>query len=259
MYFKYLKTIYVDFYSIFSMAKFEYVLRFRRTKLGVFWNIFSVILTVLLMSIIWSTIFKIDIFDYLPKLLFGVTIYNFITSNITSSMDLFSGKHSHDIQHLSTKHSLYIFRNLLINIFDYFSYFIIFIFIYFFFDIKINLFSLLSILGLMLIILNCIWMSFFLSFLGARFRDISPLGKVLVGVGMMLTPVLWDKDMLGEYAYYAYINPLTFFVEAIKYPLMGINPGLIPFIGLIIFFIVGNLITKIFIDKNYKKLPFWVN
>ena len=137
MYFKYLKTIYVDFYSIFSMAKFEYVLRFRRTKLGVFWNIFSVILTVLLMSIIWSTIFKIDIFDYLPKLLFGVTIYNFITSNITSSMDLFSGKHSHDIQHLSTKHSLYIFRNLLINIFDYFSYFIIFIFIYFFLILRL--------------------------------------------------------------------------------------------------------------------------
>jgi ABC-type polysaccharide/polyol phosphate export permease len=259
VYYTYLQNLFKNFDIIFSLAKFEYILRFRRTKLGVFWNILSIILTVFLMSIIWSTIFKLSIYDYLPKLLFGFTIYNFVTSNITTSLELFAGKHSHDIQHLNTNRSIYVFRNIFVNIIDYLTYFIIFIFIFIFFDINLNKYSLLFFLGFFLIIFNSIWIAFFLSFLGARFRDITPLAKVIVGVGMMLTPVLWDKSMLGEYALYAYINPLTFFVESVKYPLMGINPGILPFLGLAIFLILGNIITKIFVDKNYKKLPFWVN
>ena len=35
---------------------------------------------------------------------------------------------------------------------------------------------------------------------------------------MLFTPILWDKQMLGEYENFVYLNPLTSFIESIREP-----------------------------------------
>lgn len=248
-----------NFENIFFASKLDYSLRFRRTKLGIFWNILTIILTVSMISLIWSTIFDINFKIYLPNLLFGMTIYNFLAGNIVSSSELVSSKYSEEIQSLETPLSFYIFRHLLSSVFDYLSYFVVFVPILFFLVDNFNYNMFLLFPAYILIILNIIWISFLLSFLGSRFRDIQPLLKTLLGVGMMLTPVLWDKNLLGEYQYFAYLNPLTFFIESVKYPFLGENPGYIPFLGLLLIGILGIVFTAKITNQFYKKLPYWAN
>ena len=142
---------------------------------------------------------------------------------------------------------------------NYLHYIPIILLIYLFLKINVNIYTLLLIPGFILVLLNTLWMSTVMSIIGSRFRDMIPLTEIVMTAGTLITPILWDKSMLGVYANYAYLNPFTFFIEAIKYPFMGINPGIIPYIGLIIFLIIGNLIQYIIIKKFGHRIPYWAS
>ena len=92
--------------QIFELSKFDYLLRFRRTKLGPFWNILTIFITVLLMSLVWSIIFKIDIKEYIPRLMFGFTAFIFISNTITLSVDLISDKYANELKTINISKSL---------------------------------------------------------------------------------------------------------------------------------------------------------
>lgn len=246
-----------NIFQIFELSKFDYLLRFRRTKLGPFWNILTIFITVLLMSLVWSIIFKIDIKEYIPRLMFGFTAFIFISNTITLSVDLISDKYANELKTLNISIYFFIIRQLMVNIFDYLTYTPLFIILYLSTNIDLNYNLFFFIPSFILVILNCFWISSIFSLLGARFRDVIPLTKTIMGVGMILTPVIWDKALLGEYENFAYLNPLTFFVEAIKYPLLGIKPSNIVYIGLILFLFSGYTILH-FLYKKYKiNLKFW--
>ena len=73
----------------------------------------------------------------------------------------------------------------------------------------------------------------------------------------LFTPIFWDKYMLGEYVNYVYLNPLTYFIEAIQYPMLGQNPGYLPFIGLFVFLIIGNILVYFLLKFKGNQVAFW--
>ena len=76
-----------------------------------------------------------------------------------------------------------------------------------------NLNTLLLIPAFILVFLNFLWIATVMSIIGSRFRDIIPLTETLMSVGSLLTPILWDKKMLGPNEIFVYINPLTFLLR----------------------------------------------
>ena len=79
-----------------------------------------------------------------------------------------------------------------------------------------------------------------------------------MGAAFLLTPILWDKERLGEYENFVYLNPLTSMIEAIRDPLMGepVNP-LIYFV-LLISILIGFFICSIFYKYKKKLFNFWL-
>ena len=59
--------------------------KYRRTTLGVGWNFLTLFITVMIMSTIWSLIFKIEFFELFPYIFNGFAIYFFITNSINIS------------------------------------------------------------------------------------------------------------------------------------------------------------------------------
>ena len=58
--------------------------------------------------------------------------------------------------------------------------------------------------------------------LGARYRDIEPTVKSLMPPMLLLTPILWKPEMLGEYSFLIYANPFTYFVGIVRNDLIGL-------------------------------------
>ena len=49
-------------------------------------------------------------------------------------------------------------------------------------------------LGLIILLLNSIWLTVLMVFLGTRFRDIKPLASSIMAAGTLITPIMWKKD-----------------------------------------------------------------
>ena len=101
-------------------------------------------------------------------------------------------------------------------------------------------------------------MLFICTLICARFRDLGLLLSAIMSTGILLTPVLWDKERLGIYENYVYLNPFTSMVEVIRDPFMGTTVNPIAYYLLIIYFIIGFIICSIFYKKKYKVFNFWL-
>ena len=232
-------------------------LKYRRTALGPIWNILTILITVSIMSVAWATIFKMDLSNYLPRLYFGLTAWIFCSSMIVTGSNMYLGSY-HD---LFTNIKISIFsialRNMTFHLYIYFHYLIGAIILIFLLDVDINRNLFFFLISLILIICNYFWISILLGTITAKFRDIAPMMDSVMGAGTLLTPIVWDKTMLGKYENFAYLNPFTFFVEALREPLMGNFPGMHVYLGLLIFIFTGFLILMIFLKYNFKKIIYW--
>jgi len=110
----------------------------------------------------------------------------------------------------------------------------------------------------MLIFINAILFTVNVGMLSARYRDIDPLIKSLMPPMLLLTPVLWKPEMLGEYAHYIYFNPFTYFVGIIRNDLIGLNFDIIIWIGALVITFLQILIFFFLYSKKSKRIVFWV-
>ena len=69
-----------------------------------------------------------------------------------------------------------------------------------------------------------------------------------MSTGILLTPILWDKERLGVYENYVYINPFTSMIVIRSF--YG-HSGKSNCIFYIIYFVIGFIICSIF-TKKYK-------
>ena len=66
--------------SLINLVFFDFSIKFRRTFLGPVWSILTILISISVLSLVWSYLFKIDLKLYLPNLLFGLTIYQLFSN-----------------------------------------------------------------------------------------------------------------------------------------------------------------------------------
>ena len=76
---------------------------------------------------------------------------------------------------------------------------------------------------------------------------------------MLLTPVIWKKEQLGQYELYAYLNPFTSYVEIISFPLLGKEITYLPYAINFLILLILSLITLVIYKKYKQKLALWSN
>lgn len=60
-----------------------------------------------------------------------------------------------------------------------------------------------------------------LAVLGARFRDLQPAMTVITSFMFVFTPIFWDRASLTSNTFVVHYNPLYYYVEVIRSPLLG--------------------------------------
>ncbi len=234
-------------------------LKYRRTKLGPVWHVLTILLTISLMSILWSIIFNFNIKEYLPRLYFGMTTWSFVVAMTVGSTTLYNKDFSSLINTINVNLFDITIRHYFLTLLNYLHYLPLAIIFYIFLDVRLNINIIWFFIGIFLVMINFIWISFFFAAISSRFRDIIPLTQAIMTAAPLMTPILWKKEQLGEYQNLVYLNPFTFFVEAIRDPLIGIFPGLKVYLGLLLIFVFGIIITQILIKKKYSNIVFWSN
>ncbi len=73
-------------YLLIELVKKDITIKYRRSVLGIFWSFLNPLLNMIILTIIFSTLFKADIVNYPVYLLIGRTVYTFFSAGTKGGM-----------------------------------------------------------------------------------------------------------------------------------------------------------------------------
>ena len=231
--------------------------RYRRSLIGPFWITISMAIFTVLLGVIYSRIFNLEISFYLPYIAAGLITWGLISSTIVES----TGSYIEGvaiIRQMPLPLSIFVLRTVW-RCFIVFAHTIVLLIpLELWFHVHLTPALLLFIPGLVLVLLNQVWMALVIGLLSTRFRDIPPLVATAVQVMMFATPIMWPVDSLGDARFIADVNPVYHLVDVIRAPILGTAPSMLSYayvLGMIVF---GYLLAAWLLFKSSKRLVYWL-
>ena len=233
--------------------------RFARTALGGFWLGLSNLLSTATLSLVYGTVFKVqDFYHYVVFLGTGLVVWNTIAAAIGSAPVLFETNAIH-LKNTNLHPIFYTLEEWAFQAQTFFQSFIMVLFGLSFFkhDLFLNLFMF-SWLPLVNVLLFLYWVPLVVCILGARFRDLYQLVPIVLQLGFLLSPILYEKKNLGRFAWTADFNPIYRILSPLRQALQDGEVNLHQFMVILIFNLLGLLLALWLLARDRKSLPFFV-
>ena len=231
--------------------------RYRRSVLGPFWITLSMGAFILLLGIIYSRLFHMEIEHYLPYLSVGYIVWGFMSATVNDGCVAFIDP-NRIIKQIKLPYSVYILRMVWRNFIIFLHTIVIYLPIAIVFKIEPNLKMLLAVPGLILVCVNLVWLTAVIAILSTRYRDIQPIVGTAVQLGMFATPIMWPISSLGDAKIVAEINPVYHLIEITRAPLLGEFAGLHSWLAAIALAIVGSVLAVALLVRASRRIVFWL-
>ena len=212
---------------LFLMVKRDFVTRYRKSVLGILWSLLNPLLTMLVLTMVFSTIFQQQIPNFPVYLLGGQLIFAFYSEATNSSMGSILGGAGTIKKVYVPKYIFPVSRVLssLVNLgFSLIAFMLVFIFTRSPFHWTILLIP----IPLLYVFVFSMGIGMLLSALVVFFRDVTYLYGVALTLLMFLTPIFYSVEILPVRVYHLlHLNPLFYFVTYFRaLTLGGTVPGL---------------------------------
>ena len=117
--------------------------------------------------------------------------------------------------------------------------------------------------ALVLIVLNCVWVSLCFGILATRYRDISPLLFSLVQLLFFMTPIIWNDATLGQQGAGTWgkiieLNPLLHYLDIVRAPLLGAQQELRHWVIVVVLTVIGWIMALLAMRQYRARVPYWV-
>lgn len=231
--------------------------RYRRSALGPFWITLSTGAMVAGMGPLYGRLLGQDVGAYLPYLGIGLIVWFLIANLITESCYGFIAASGY-IQQIKLPLTVHVLRVVYRNLIIFAHHLLIVALILLFYPPGFDWTLLLMPLGVGLIAINGVWLGLLLGLLCARFRDIPQFVASLVPLAFFLTPVIWKPEMLGRYRWAADINPLSYFLEIVRAPLIGEPISLRSWVAVLAITLIGYAVTLVAFSRFRTRIAYWV-
>jgi ABC-type polysaccharide/polyol phosphate export permease len=205
-----------------TLALQDIKLRYRGSVLGPFWLTISTVVMVSAMGLIYSRLFNVEIATYLPYVMIGLVVWQFISGLTSEGCETFLRAES-VIQQVPIPFSTHAYRTVCRNLIVLAHSFIIIPFGLLLLEQPIDWRIIESGAGLAVLAVNGFWVSILLGMVSARFRDIPPIVGSFMQVAFFVTPVFWPIDALGDWKNAAALNPLFAALDVVRAPLLGLR------------------------------------
>jgi lipopolysaccharide transport system permease protein len=240
---------------VMSIAWTDFKLRYSRSTLGFFWSLLKPLLMLTTLYIVFSLMINLQIDHYVLFLLLGIILWNFFTEATTSGLKSLAAKAGLIKKCVFNKRLIVISAcitslfSLLLNL----AVFAVFIII---FRVPLRIHSLMLPAFIILLFILSLGISYALSVLYLRFKDMDHIWDVLLQVGFWITPIVYSLSIIpSRYVKWYTLNPLARIINdsrdaVLFHSLPSFKHIAITVIGCIIIYIIGRLIF----DKNSRKL-----
>lgn len=256
-----LRDIYVAFqrYELWLTLGWRDVLsRYRRSWLGSLWITLSMAIIAGIMGFLYSSIMQRPASEYIPYLTIGFIALNLLSSLITEGTQSFVSN-SAAIKEIPVPISIYIFRVKWRNIIIFGHNIIIYFFLLLLYQTSFFPAVLLSLPALALFLLNGMWIGLLFGLINARFRDFSQLINNGMRLMFFLTPIIWYSELAtGVRGVFVYLNPLYYFIEILRAPMLGSFPSLQIWAVCVTITLAGWIVTLPVYAHWRRQIAYWV-
>jgi ABC-type polysaccharide/polyol phosphate export permease len=232
--------------------------RYRRTTIGPFWTSLSLGIFIGVLGVVWAGLWNQNPKTYLPFLCAGMVAWNFVQANINDGCLVFvSGEPF--IKQQACPYSLLAYSMVWRNLILFGHNVVIFVAIAFYAPVNVNAATLLVIPGVILNILNGIWIATILGVVCARYRDVQQVVASVMQISMFVTPIFFTREQLGSKArYFVDYNVLYHYVDIIRAPLLGRAPDPWSWVVVTAALVVGWAGTLWFYSRFRRRVPYWL-
>ena len=242
---------------------FKFLSRYRRTAIGPLWIIGSPILFIVFLGMLFVGLSDFSTSEFIPHLAVGVVCWTLLGGYLMRSHNVFLRNRAYLMQGKATQTDVVLFDNAeLVVHFSHQCSIIVAVCLYY--GTLVWPYSLLSLLGLALVILNGYWVTFVFGILGCRFRDFGEMISSITSIAFLATPIIWmpvkDGGKGGRATImevYMTYNPFYHFLEIVRAPLLGNPVELLTWYVVFSITIIGYLLVAFMYWRYRHMIVFW--
>lgn len=235
----------------------EIVQRYRRSTLGPFWITLSMAITIAIMGPLYGRLFGQQVAGYIAFLAIGMVFWAFVSGLISDTAAGFIAAEGY-IKEFNLPLSVFMYRVIWRNIIIL-AHNAVVVVVVVAIGWTASPWALITLpISLFFLIFNAFWIGLFLGTVCARFRDVQQILNSILQVLFFVTPIIWQPQMLGQKAWILHFNPVYFFIESVRAPLLG---GVVPFEvwgGLVCCSAAIFLVSAFTFGRYRNRLAYWL-
>ena len=233
--------------------------KYRRSVLGILWSVLNPLLMMLVLTAIFSHIFRFDIDDFPVYYLTGYIMFNFVSEATNFSMVSIIGA-AGLIKKVYIPKILFPLEKCLFSLVNFGFSLIAAVIVFFAVGVEPSWKMILFFIPVLYLFVFNFGFSLILATLNTFFRDVGYLYNVFVTLWMYLTPIIYPISVLPDWMQsIVRVNPLYHYVEyfrqvTVYQTIPGLGENLICIAYSLIFLFLGVMIFQ----KNQNKFIFYV-
>lgn len=248
------------------VAWFKFIVRYRKTTLGPLWLLVGPLLFIALLGGLYAHVGNVDPAILIPSMTVGVIVWTLLGGFAGQSSTVFQRGRAQLLQG-SMDLTEIVIVDVITTVIQFLHQILIIVGVFIFFMQPFTFYSLLSFVGLVLVIANGYWLTMVFGIVGARYRDLSQIMNPILRIAFLATPILWVAPsatngvatgrgaLLGHFLLF---NPFYHFLEIIRAPLLG-NPIAPSTWAIVILMTIGGFALMRFMQQRFARLvPLWV-
>ncbi len=196
-------------------------IKYRRSVLGVLWTLLNPLMMMIVLSIVFSNLFKFDIENFPIYLLSGQVIFNFYSEATNSAMTSILGSASL-IKKVYIPKYLFVVSHICSSVINLAASFSALILVMAAMRVELHYTIALACIPILLLVVFSLGVGLILSAIAVKFRDIMHLYSVFVTALTYLTPVIYPMSILpGWMVKIVNANPLTNYLTMFRNVMMN--------------------------------------
>jgi ABC-2 type transport system permease protein len=198
-----------------ELVKRDFKKKYKRTYLGMLWSVLSPLLTLLVMSLVFTNFFGSHIEKYPIYLFCGNIVFSFFTDATNGGMGSLMGN-ADIFSKVNVPKYLFLLSRVVTSIINFGLTFIVFLIFCIIFKVEFTLYFLALVIPIACLIIFNIGMGLILSALFVFFRDIQYLWSVFTLLLMYVSAIFYDVEQFGDMKILFNLNPIFVYIKYIR-------------------------------------------
>ena len=231
--------------------------RYRRSMFGPLWLALGLGVTVAGIGLLYSQILKINPGNFVPYLAIGLLAWNFITSVLGESTNLFQAG-SGLMTSVRFPYTTLSLRSIVRNLIVMAHCVVVVVMAIYFYKYKITIVSFFALPGLILVLFNMYWLSIAIGLICVRYRDMGQIINYGLSLAVFVTPIIWQPSQVRPGSAILQYNPLYHLISLVRDPIFLGSFPTGSWIFCVAMFLIGGSVTLLAFARYRQRIVHWI-